>query len=375
MIKFHEIYKSAKEKEYILDALESGSVSGDGKYTYLVERELSHIFATDKILMTTSCTHSIELALDLVKRDERDEVIVASFGFPSLATAVLKAGFKPVFAKVDYDDMNIDPEHVKSIINGNTRGIIAIHYGGFSFDSDKIMKLKNDHDLFLIEDCAQAFLSKDGHRILGTIGDFSCFSFHGTKNITCGEGGCLVINSNDESIFERAHNIRQKGTNRRAFQRGDASNYYWVDKGSSYCPSDILMAYLYGQLEEREYIQNRRKYIFQSYFDFFKDGKNDLVESFSGMKNSDGGNGHLFYILFKDSHNAQSFIDHMRVREIAVHKHFYPLAQSPMGQNFIEGSSFEGENDLFDRLVRLPLHVMMEDGDIETVLKALKDYF
>lgn len=375
MIKFHEIYKSDKEKEYILDALSTGNISGDGKYTDLVEREIARIFSNEKVLMTTSCTHSLELALDLVKRDGRQEVIVPSFGFPSVATAVLKAGFIPVFAKVDFDDMNIDPEDVESIITDNTRGIIAIHYGGFAFDVDGIRKIKNKYDLFLIEDCAQAFLSKHGDDLLGTIGDFSCFSFHGTKNITCGEGGCLLINSNDQSIYERAHNIRQKGTNRRQFQRGESSKYYWVDKGSSYCPSDMLMAYLYGQLSEKEYIQRGRMFIFQSYYEFFQDYKGDLLISFSGMKNRDGGNGHLFYIFFKDIMDASRFIEHMNASQIEVYKHFYPLAHSPMGGNFTGDSDFSKEKDLFDRLVRLPLHANMSVEDLETVLSALDDFF
>lgn len=376
MIRFHNIYKSKNEKKYIEDAITRGDISGDGKYTGLVVDELSNIFNTKKIIMTTSCTHSLEMAMELIEWDGRNEVIIPSYGFPSLGTAVIKSGYKPIFAKVDENNMNIDPDHVRKIVNDKTRAIIGIHYGGIAFNLDEIMKIKKEYNLILIEDAAQGFLSKWKGKYLGTTGDFACFSFHGTKNITCGEGGCLIVNSDDENLFTRAHNIRQKGTNRREFLSGNASKYYWVDSGSSYCPSDILMAYLYSQIKDYKLIQDKREKIMSMYFDFFKSINSDKLLSFSGFDGIDGCNGHLFYLLFREVGESKRFEDFMIKKDIQVRRHFYPLAHSPMGSKYLtNGDSFECEKTLFDRLIRLPIYPDLSDEMLEDIINCLYIFF
>lgn len=258
-IPFNRPYLTGNELRYMEDVLnslsEGGHISGDGKYTKLVQDFFQSKFGARKALMTTSCTSALELATRLLDLKPGDEVIVPSYTFSSTVNPILIAGAKPVFADIQEDTLNIDPAGISKKITKKTRAIYPVHYGGVSCAMDEIMEIAQEHNLNVVEDAAQGVNAKYKGKYLGTIGDFGCYSFHETKNYVCGEGGALLINSDDPKIIERAEIIREKGTNRSKFHRGEVDKYTWVDIGSSYLPSDLLAAFLYAQLEKLDEIQ------------------------------------------------------------------------------------------------------------------------
>ena len=373
MIEFQKAYQPQKSINYIKDCLAKQNLSGDGYYTNQCRDWISKRLDVDHILMTTSCTHALELALHQIGLDMEDEVIVPSFTYPSTANAVLMAGGKVVFSQVRGEDLTLDSLKLEEKITSKTKAIIVVHYGGQVCAMDEIMAIAKAYGLYVVEDCAQSFLSTYKNRLAGTIGDFGCFSFHGTKDIVAGEGGALVINNpNDAKACEI---FRDKGTNREAFLRGEVEYYEWVEKGSSYGPSDLLMALLFSQLEMSDYILQQRQSIRMRYLDFFNQREFPLLESHSSNIEDVRNNGHMFYIIFTASEACKSFRKFMKEQGIMVYTHFVPLHSSQFGQQYCHnGDEFIVEHELGQRLVRLPLYPGLGDEQVTHILKVVDKF-
>jgi dTDP-4-amino-4,6-dideoxygalactose transaminase len=303
-IPFNRPYLSGNELKYIEDLIshlnEGKKICGDGEYTSKVSHLLQSRFNAKKALLTTSCTSALELATHLLNLKPGDEVIVPSFTFVSSANPLLLVGARPVFAEIRADTLNIDPADIFKKIGPRTKAIYPVHYAGVACDMDEIMEMAKDHNLIVVEDAAQGVNSMYRDRYLGTIGDMGCYSFHETKNYVCGEGGALLINTDDRKICDRAEILREKGTNRSQFNRGEVDKYTWVDIGSSYLPSDILAAFLLAQLEAIDEIQHRRMKVFNSYYHALKPFEDMGVLRLPTIPDYVRHNAHLFYILFRD---------------------------------------------------------------------------
>ena len=323
--------------------------------------------------MTTSCTHSLELAVRMLDLKPEDEVILPSFTYPSTANAVLLAGGKVVFSQVDERCLLLDPTHLEEKITVNTRAIIPVHYGGNICDMKAIMALAAKHDLVVIEDAAQAFLSHENGQMAGSFGHFGCFSFHGTKDVSAGEGGALLIN--DPTYIERAEIFRDKGTNVHAFRQGKVLKYEWVGQGSSLGPSDMLMASLYGQIQMWDEILLKRKEILNVYEEHFEARTYECLENTWHRREANEPNGHLFYLLFKNVDTAAAYIAHMKKAKIDVRTHFVPLHTSQYGKTMVDADdSFIIEKDLGRRLVRLPIYPDLSGSDLECILFATDQF-
>jgi dTDP-4-amino-4,6-dideoxygalactose transaminase len=360
-IPFNKPYLTGNELPYITDTLSSldsgGHISGDGIYTKKVQEFLQSRFNAKKALLTTSCTTALELATLLLRLKPGDEVIVPSYTFSSTVNPVLLSGATPVFAEIQKDTLNIDPSDILEKITPRTRAIYPVHYGGVSCAMNEILEIAGDHNLKIVEDAAQGVNATYKRRFLGTIGDFGCYSFHESKNFVCGEGGALLINSDDSRVKERADVIREKGTNRSKFIRGEVDKYTWVDIGSSYLPSDILAAFLSAQLEKMQEIQDLRIGIWNDYYSslqpFEKEGKIRLpvIPDYASH------NAHLFYILLRDNQTRDRVMSQLQEAGILAVFHYIPLHSSPMGLHL--GNKAEDlpiTEDLSSRLLRLPLY-------------------
>jgi dTDP-4-amino-4,6-dideoxygalactose transaminase len=377
LIPFNRPYITGNEIRYMEDVLhslnEGGHISGDGKYTQLVQDFFQSKFGTRKALMTTSCTSALELATYLLDLKPGDEVIVPSYTFSSTVNPVLLAGAQPVFADICADTLNINPDEIRKKITSRTRAIYPVHYGGVSCAMDEIMDLAREHDLKVVEDAAQGVNAKYKGKYLGTIGDFGCYSFHETKNYVCGEGGALLINTDDNKIVERAEIIREKGTNRSKFHRGEVDKYTWVDIGSSYLPSDLLAAFLYAQLEELDEIQDMRMNVWNSYYAALKpleeEGKIRLPVIPEYAKH----NAHLFYILFHSEKMRNFVMDTLKKNKISTVFHYVPLHSSPLGLKL--GNRKEDlpvTEDLNVRLLRLPMFAGLTSEQIQSVTEKIQ---
>lgn len=372
IFKFNIPYQSKNEINYIKKAIMQGKTSGDGNYTKLCEKKLENLLSSRKILMTTSCTHALEVVFELLELKDF-EVITPTYNFPSATNAILKNGGKVIFSEVNKEDLCIDVSKIEEKITAKTKAILLVHYGGRSCNMDPILDIANKYNLYIIEDTAQGLFSKYKDKSLGTIGHFGCFSFHETKNISCGEGGALSINIKDNDMIEKAKQIIQKGTNRSAFNRGDVEFYEWVRKGSSYAPSNILMAYLYSQLEDLDIIQEKRKKIFKKYLNFFKQEQFYSIEGFSKENIFGDFNYHIFYVIFKEELNASTFMKELNKKHIYSYTHFVPLHLSEMGISLgYKKEDFLFESTIYKRLVRLPLHSMMDDEIIKYILEEIR---
>ena len=376
-VSFNEIYYTGKEIEYIKDCLKRGHLSGDGEYTHLVSSFLEEKLEVKKVLMITSATHALEIAVMLLNLDRGDEVIMPSFTFPSTANAVLLQGARPVFVEVDKFTLNISPAAVEKVINEKTRAIIPVHYAGLSCNMNKIMDIASKYNLYVIEDAAQALNAKYRGKYLGSYGDMACFSFHGSKNYVSGEGGALAINNLKENFTERAEIIREKGTNRSSFIRGDIDKYTWVDRGSSYLPSDLLMAFLYAQLEQIEEIRQKRKKIFHYYrlaLKSFLD--NNFLEWMSQVPEENDSNYHLFYLLFKDSIIRNRVMKNLKNKGVNATFHYIPLHLSKMGKKL---GYKEGDLPITETasrsLLRLPLYTGMNIEEMKYVVDKTLEVF
>lgn len=374
MIFFNIPPRIGTELKYIEEAIASRKLCGDGEFTRRCSKWFEQFFEIPRALLTTSCTHATEMAVLLSEIGTGDEVIMPSFTFVSTADAVVLRGAVPVFVDIRPDTMNIDETKIEEAITDRTKAIIPVHYAGVSCEMDAIMAIADKYGLKVIEDAAQAITSKYKGKYCGTIGDYGCISFHETKNISMGEGGLLLVR-NEENI-ERAEIIREKGTNRSKFIRGEVDKYTWVDAGSSYLPSELNAAYLWGQLEAIDTIIENRMNSWNTYYDGLrpleKKGYIDLPYVPQECKH----NAHIFYIKCKDMEERTALISYMQKRNISAVFHYIPLHSAPAGRKY---GRFVGE-DLYttkesERLLRLPMYYKMDKEAVHQVITAIGEFY
>ena len=374
MINFNVPPYTGKEMEYIRQCVEAQKICGDGAYTKKCNEWIEEKTGTTKCLLTTSCTHATELAALLADIQPGDEVIMPAYTFVSTADAFVLRGAVPVFVDIRPDTMNIDENLIEAAITDKTKAIVPVHYAGVSCEMDKIMELAEKYHLIVIEDAAQGIMSGYKGKALGTIGDFGCFSFHETKNFSMGEGGALLIR--DEKYVEEAEVIREKGTNRSKFYRGQIDKYTWVNFGSSYLPSDMNAAYLYAQLELADEITQHRLDCWNRYYERLKPladtGKIELPVIPEGCVH----NAHMFYIKAKDIEERSAFISFMKENGIMCVFHYIPLHTAPAGQKF---GRFHGEDRYTtsesERLVRLPMFYELTLEQVDAICDKVLEFF
>jgi len=370
-ISFNRPTTIGKESEYMQQALQNSHISGDGQYTKKAHALLEEVIGVPKVLLTTSCTHALEMSALLLDLKSGDEVIVPSFTFVSTINAFVLRGAKPVFADIRPDTLNIDETKIETLITPQTRAIVVVHYAGVGCEMDAIMEIANRHNLPVIEDNAHGLFGKYKGKQLGTFGVMATQSFHETKNFTSGEGGALLIN--DKKYIEDAEILREKGTNRSRFFRGQVDKYTWVNVGSSYLPSDMLAAFLLVQLEEREYIQSRRKEIWETYYRELEAWAEENSVRMPFVPAHCEQTYHMFYLLFPDLEKRQAAISFLKERGIQAVFHYLPLHLSPMGEKF---GGKEGEcpvtEKVSDQLLRLPFYTNMNKEDQMRVIETLK---
>lgn len=373
-VPFFKPYITGNEITYIKDILDhQKDMSGDGEYTKKVHRWFEKRYNVPKVLLTTSGTTALEMAVRLLNLKKGDEIIVPSFTFSSTANAILlQSGLKAVFADIDPKTLTIDPNDIKRKITKRTKALLIVHYAGVSCDMDSIMAIAKKHKLNVIEDAAQAIESKYKGKYLGTFGNFGCLSFHDTKNITCGEGGALFINSTNKSIIEEAEIIREKGTNRSKFFRGLVDKYTWVDVGSSYLPSDLLAAYLYAQLEHINTILSLRKKAYEYYLKklgvYAQDGLFNLPTITKGATH----NAHIFYLLLPTNILRDKVLSKLRENGIGASFHYIPLHSSPEGMRLgNKPSLLPITTSISSRLLRLPLYSDITRNEQDYVIHQL----
>ncbi len=366
-------YLTGNEKRYIDDILtniQNGSqISGDGPCGKRCEGLMEEKFGARKVLLTTSCTSALEMATFLIGIKPGDEVIMPSFTFVSTANPVVMAGGTPVFVDIDPDTLNIDPEKIEEAITPRTRAIYPVHYAGVSCDMDEIMSLAKKHGLWVVEDAAQGVGARYKGRYLGTIGDMGCYSFHETKNITCGEGGALVINLDDPKLVERAEIIREKGTDRSKFHRGQVDKYTWVDIGSSYVQSERLSAFLLAQLEALDEINLKRMDVWNEYAERLRQFEASGIIRLPVIPDYAEHNAHIFYILFQDQDARDRVM--MRLREAGIHAvfHYIPLHSSPVGlMKNGAGLNLTVTDRVSNVILRLPVFSGMSKEETEGVI-------
>lgn len=362
------------ELNYVQQAIEAHKICGDGQFTKKCSKWLEERFSAQKVLLTTSGTTALDMAALLCDLQPGDEVILPSFTFSSTATAFVLSGAKLVFVDIRPDTMNIDEKKIEAAITDKTKVIVPVHYAGVACEMDTIMAIARKYHLKVVEDAAQGIMSTYKGRPLGTIGDFGCFSFHETKNYSMGEGGALIIN--DPAYNERAEIMREKGTNRSRFLRGQVDKYTWVDFGDSYLPSDMNAAYLWAQLEKADEINNDRLNTWNTYYEAFlplaKAGKVELPT----IPESCVHNAHMFYLKCKDLEERTALISYLKENGVQAVFHYVPLHSAPAGLKF---GRFHSE-DLYttqgsERLVRLPLYYNIHRDDIEQVASAVETFY
>lgn len=362
-----------REMELLQEAANRNRLAGDGHFTRLCHDWLRKELGSEKVLLTTSCTAALEMSALLLDIEPGDEVIVPSFTFVSGANAFVMRGAKPVFVDIRRDTLNIDKALVEKRISSRTKAIAIVHYAGVGCDMEPLLAIANRHQIPLIEDNAHGLFGKYQGRPLGGFGTFATQSFHETKNVTCGEGGALVIN--DAHFMERAEIIWEKGTNRKKFLSGLVDKYTWVDIGSSFLPSDLLAAILFGQLERAKEIQDLRHAVWQYYFDTLQPIAPDLGISLPQIPASCEHAAHLFYILLRNQPVRDKLIDFLRSRNIGSAFHYLPLHLSPMGRRF---GYREGDcpitEEISGRLLRLPFHNRLNQEEQDCVVEAIKEF-
>lgn len=355
------------------DAIVRGQLSGDGHYTKACNAIIAQMTGSKAALLTNSCTAALEMAAILCDLHPGDEVIMPSFTFVSTANAVVLRGAIPVFVDIDPRTLNIDPEKTAAAVTQRTRAIIAVHYAGFPADMDALSQIANDHGLVLIEDAAQAFGSTYKGRPAGSLGDMAAFSFHETKNILSGEGGVLTLMRPD--LLERAEVIREKGTNRSQFSRGQVDKYTWVDIGSSFLPGELVASFLYGQLQQADKILARRLSFFDQYNDAFADLAGSGRVTRPVVPSDTTGNGHMYYLMLRNRADRDAFITHMQKEGVNTPFHYVPLHSAPAGLKYarFEGKSLPVTDDVSARLVRLPMFFELGE-DISKVITSARSY-
>lgn len=374
MIPFNVPPYVGTELEYVKQAVENHKICGDGPFTKKCHTWLEENLPCQKALLTTSGTTALEMAAILCDLQPGDEVILPSFTFSTTATAFVLVGAKLVFVDVRLDTMNIDENKIEAAITDKTRVIVPVHYAGVACEMDTIMDIAKRHNLKVVEDAAQGVMSSYKGKALGTIGDFGCFSFHETKNYSMGEGGALIINN--EEYNDRAEIIREKGTNRSRFFRGQVDKYTWVDYGSSYLPSDMNAAYLWGQLEVADEINDNRLASWHTYYDAFKELEEKGLVKLPTIPEECVHNAHMFYLKCRSLEERTEFISFLKENDIVPTFHYIPLHSSPAGMRF---GRFDGEDEVTtsesEKLVRLPMYYNMKDSEISKVIAAVVEFY
>jgi dTDP-4-amino-4,6-dideoxygalactose transaminase len=373
LVDFNRPVMVGKENEYMTQAIADAKLSGDGSFTQKCSALLEFQLGIPRVLLTTSCTHALELFALLLEIQPGDEVIIPAFTFVSTVNAFVLRGARPIFADIRPDTLNLDESRLEELITSRTKVIVPVHYAGIGCEMDEILKIADRHHVVIVEDNAHGLYGKYKGKHLGTFGALGAQSFHETKNFTCGEGGALLIN--DPALVKRAEILREKGTNRSQFFRGQVDKYTWVDIGSSYLPSDLLAAFLYGQLEQREKIQNHRQKVWNYYHENLMDWalahevRLPIVPAHCEQAY------HMFYMLLPGLESRHRLIDHLRQRGIASVFHYLPLHLSDMGRRF---GGRPGDcpitERVSDQLIRLPFHNALNENDLEKVVSAVMDF-
>lgn len=375
IIPFNKVSITGNELKYINESINTGSIQGDGKYTKLCTNYFDSYYGFKKNLLVSSCTTALDLASIIIDIKPGDEVIMPSYTFVSTANAFVSRGAKVKFIDIRKDTLNIDENKIEEAITKNTRAIIPVHYAGVSCEMDKIVEIGKKNNLLVIEDAAQGLSSKYKGKYLGGIGDFGAISFHGTKNYTSGgEGGLFIVK--DEDDFARAEIIREKGTNRSVFLKGEVDKYTWVDIGHSLLPSDLSAAYLFAQLENNEVIKSNRIKSWNFYMDAFKSISNSMELQLPFVPDECDHNAHLFYIVFPNGKIRDNYIQHMKKIGVTTPFHYVPLHSSPAGKKFGE---FVGDDKhttkIADSLVRLPLFYNMHESELNYIVEHSYKFF
>jgi len=366
---------TGKEKKYILKSIESTHISADGKYTKKCQQWFEENLNIKKALLTSSCTHALEIAAILLNIKDGDEIIMPSYTFVSTANAFALRGAKIIFVDIKDDTMNIDETKIEQAITKKTKAIVPVHYAGVACEMDEIMRIANKYNLFVIEDAAQAIMSTYKGKYLGTIGHIGTYSFHETKNITsAGEGGLLILN--DKKLIERAEVIREKGTNRSKFFRGEVDKYSWIDIGSSYLINDVSAAYLWAQVKQLEEITNNRLESWSKYYDNLTSLEQKGYIELPTVPDTNKHNGHIFYIKTKDANTRTLLLKYLKEHQVYATFHYVPLHSSLAGKKY---GSFIGNDNYTtsdsERLLRLPMFYGLTDKDINYVTDTIKKIY
>ena len=373
MIPFNKPFLTGKETHYIYEAVNSGKISGNGIFTKKCQKWFEEQYGFKKVLLTTSCTDALEMAAILANIQPGDEVIVPSYTFVSTAIAFVRQGATIIFADSYSNNPNIDADKIETLITPKTKAIVPVHYAGVACDMDKIMELASKYNLLVIEDAAQAidsfYTGKDGvKRALGSIGHLAAFSFHETKNIIAGEGGMLTIN--DDRFIERAEIIWEKGTNRSQFFRGEVNKYGWVDTGSSFLPSEIIAAFLWAQIENLDAIQEKRKELWNLYYNGFKKLQSSLNIKLPEVPAYATNNAHMFYLVFNEATGRSNFINVLKENNIHAVFHYLSLHNSEYYQAKHDGRVLINSDKFTECLVRLPLFYELNTSDVLKIFEV-----
>ena len=374
MISYNVAPFTEKVFEYMQDAVNNKKICGDGKYTKFCDRWFEVRTGSPKVMLTTSCSHSLEMAALLLGIKPGDEVIMPSFTFVSTANAFVLRGAKIIYVDIRPDTMNMDETLIEAAITEKTKAIVPVHYAGVACEMDTILDIARRHNIAVIEDAAQGVMSEYKGRALGSIGDIGCFSFDETKNYSMGEGGAILLNHKE--LFERAEILREKGTNRSKFYRGEIDKYTWMDMGSSYLPSDILAAYLWAQLEIADEIYDKRMSIWNRYYDELKPLLDMGIIELPIIPEECKHNAHIFYVKTRNLDERTRLINYMKDNDILAVFHYIPLHQAPAGKMFGE---FRGEDKYTtkesERLVRLPLYFDLDENTQSYIISTLKKFY
>ena len=378
MIYFNKPHITGKEFSYIKDALKSGHISGNGKYTKICQNFFEERLNIPKVLLTTSCTDALEMCALLLDIKPGDEVIIPSFTFVSTALAFARQGARIVFADSKPDHPNIDENQIEGLITPRTRVIVLVHYAGVACNIDRILEIAGKYNLFVVEDAAQSiesfYCSKSGIRKhLGTLGHLAAFSFHETKNIQCGEGGMLVVN--DERFVKRAEIIWEKGTNRAQFFRGETDKYGWMDLGSSFLPSDLSAAFLWAQIENLEKIQRKRKRVWDFYHHHLKPLSDKGFFALPVLPDYATNNAHMFYICCYSPEEQSKLISYLRDKGIMAVFHYRTLHNSPYYYNKHDGRKLPNSEHFADSIVRLPLFYNLKTEEVKYIIASFTKYY
>lgn len=372
-VPFNKPHLTGKETHFIYDAVNSGKISGNGKYTKKCQQFFEENYKFKKCLLTTSCTDALEMSAILLNIKPGDEVIIPSYTFVSTANAFVLRGAKIIFADSSELNPNIDASTLDSLITPKTKAIIVVHYAGMACDMDLIMETANKHNLFVVEDAAQAVDSFYKGKPLGSIGHLATFSFHETKNIISGEGGMLVIN--DEQFIERAEIIWEKGTNRSAFFRGEVDKYGWVDVGSSFLPSEVVSAFLYAQLENLNKIQDKRKSIWNTYYDAFSQCPDINPDRLPKIPDFATNNAHMFYMVCSSLEERNRLIAHLKSLGCQAVFHYLSLHSSPYFEGKHDGRILKNSDEYTSRLVRLPLYYDLLESEQLIITNGIIQFY